>query len=670
MIHLLCLCLLFSILLKSAVEDLAAATAPVLHDERLEITLFAEDPDLVTPIGMAIDAEDRIFVLESHTHHPPKDYAGPKSDRVLLFVDADNDGVPERRSVFADGIHQGMNLAFSPKGTLYLVCAREVLALPDENQDGVCDGLKKILTLDTTQRYAHNSLLGITFDRDSWLYVARGNTGSDAWAVRGPDGSEISGYGDGGNVFRCRPDGTRVSEMATGFWNPFNLKFDMDGRLLLVDNDPDARGPNRLVHVVPEGDYGYKSVYGGGGNHPFQSWDGSLPGTLPYVAGTGEAPCDLIDCRRTGFPEDYHASVLATIWNEHTIERFELRAAHGTVHLKDKSVFLSGGKEFRPVALEADSRGNLFLTDWVLVDYPNHGRGRLWRIRSKEDFKVKPRDYFGYAEVAAIDVEKPLEDIATDAAFLRHAAIGSLSPDERRIARQSNESSVRLAALLADQRARDVAHLKGYLSDSSPLVKRAALVWAGLGLDTALQPLLVESLSGEIDTPMFEAYLAAEENLSGRFASDYRARNETQAKKLKRRLDSKVIIGIARDKRFSDEVRALALDKIPAGEVEKERHWIGPLALSAAGEVQLAAIRQLGVLAEPKPVWPRSHRQSPKKARRTAYAQTASFPVSSGRPKTWNGAPTKISPNGPRPKISLPPFIHCAPIAARASAAP
>jgi len=53
-------------------------------------------------------------------------------------------------------------------------------------------------------------LLGITFDRDSWMYLARGNVGSEAWAIRGKDGTVISGLGDGGNVIRGRPDATQA----------------------------------------------------------------------------------------------------------------------------------------------------------------------------------------------------------------------------------------------------------------------------------------------------------------------------------------------------------------------------------------------------------------------------------------------------------------------------
>ena len=254
----------------SAGASCVCQESPVLSDARLNLKLFAESPDIVTPIGMVIDEADRIYVIESHTHHPPADYDGPTSDHIKVFVDRNNDGNPDQISVFAEGLHQAMNVALSPAGELYVVCAREVIRLVDKDRDGVCDQQQKVLKLITHERYAHNSLLGITFDREGWMYISRGNLGSHEYCFQGTDDTSVAGYGDGGNVVRCRPDGTQIEEVAIGFWNPFDLKFDRHGRLLLVDNDPDARGPNRLLHVVEAGDFGYKSLYGGSGNHPFQ----------------------------------------------------------------------------------------------------------------------------------------------------------------------------------------------------------------------------------------------------------------------------------------------------------------------------------------------------------------------------------------------------------------
>lgn len=151
---------------------------PVVRDERLALSLFAAAPDIVTPIGIAIDARDRLFVLESHTHTPPPGYAGPRGDRVKLFEDADGDGRPERVAVFAEGLEDGMNLAFSPDGVLHAVTSRAVWALHDRDGDGVSEARTRLVHLaEPGQVYDHAALLGITFAPDGWMYLSRGNTG-------------------------------------------------------------------------------------------------------------------------------------------------------------------------------------------------------------------------------------------------------------------------------------------------------------------------------------------------------------------------------------------------------------------------------------------------------------------------------------------------------------
>src|SRR5580704_12550406 len=65
---------------------------PRLTDPRLELSLFASEPDIVTPIGVAVDKRRRIFVVESHTHLPRADYPGPRFDRVKLFEDRKSEG--------------------------------------------------------------------------------------------------------------------------------------------------------------------------------------------------------------------------------------------------------------------------------------------------------------------------------------------------------------------------------------------------------------------------------------------------------------------------------------------------------------------------------------------------------------------------------------------------
>lgn len=535
---------------------LAHGEMPTALEPGKEVSLFAKDPDIVTPVGMAIDEADRIYVIESHTHGPPKDYTGPDRDRIKLFVDDNNDGKADSVEIFAEGLNQAMNLAFGPDGALYALCAKELVALPDRDGDGKCDGLEIILRLETKSGNAHGNWLGIAFDPQGKVYLGRGNVGSHIHRVVGKDGSAVEGYGDGGSVIRANPDGTEVEPWATGFWNPMSFIYDRRDRLIMVDNDPDGRGPNRLLEVVEGGDYGYKSVFGGWGRHPFQGWDGSLPGTLPFISGTGEAPSGVIDASI-----DSNDSYLATIWNENTIER------HTVIDDRvEKTLFMSGGKDFRPVALAYDSRGNLFITDWVLVDYPNHGKGRIWRVSNTP----RPK-HLGPLTVSDPPNNRSIKSfLNSDDLFIRHRGEMWLSESKQRNLAQrlirDNDPLVRLGAYLALRRAGETsnyAHVKQALSDPDKQVRRIALMWAAEQLDPDLRSALDTSLeAGPVDSIVFEAYLASVEVLQPDFASAYRNRENDRAYRIPRSLDSKFIETLAWSADIPAEARALALERL------------------------------------------------------------------------------------------------------------
>ena len=98
---------------------LAADTArPV--DERLKLQVFAEAPQIVTPTGLVVDANGAVYVVESHTHFPPEDYAGPKEDRIKHFIDTDDDGRADEVTDFYEGGRATMNIAIDPRGVFYV----------------------------------------------------------------------------------------------------------------------------------------------------------------------------------------------------------------------------------------------------------------------------------------------------------------------------------------------------------------------------------------------------------------------------------------------------------------------------------------------------------------------------------------------------------------------
>ncbi|QDU38697.1 Cytochrome c [Maioricimonas rarisocia] len=363
-------------------------------DTRLQVTLFAEDPSIRTPTGIDVDPQGRVWALESNTHFRPDDYDGPETDRLLVFEDPDGNGRADGVTTFATDFTYAMSVAVRPpwidpvelpghddpgRQQVFLATRAEILLLEDLDGDDGCDRRTRLVHLETDGNYPHNGLAGFAFDALGWMYFGFGeNLGAD-YAIIGRDGTRLTGGGEGGNMYRIRPDGTGLTHLATGFWNPHASCVDAFGRLFTVDNDPDSRPPCRLMHVIPGGDFGYRFRNGRKGLHPFTAWNGEIPGTLPMVAGTGEAPSGILAYEHDAFPAEYRGDLLATSWGDHRIDRFRLQPKGASFEAIAEPLIV-GGENFRPVGIAMGPDGSLYCTDWVLRDYKLHGRGRVWKI--------------------------------------------------------------------------------------------------------------------------------------------------------------------------------------------------------------------------------------------------------------------------------------------------
>ncbi|GIW81406.1 MAG: hypothetical protein KatS3mg105_3213 [Gemmatales bacterium] len=355
---------------------------PKSADKRLVVEKFASEPDIVHPIGADFDKRGRLLVIESHTHFPPTGYPGPKHDRVRIIEDTNGDGKADRFRTFFEGTKMTMDIAVHADGSVYLATRNEILRLEDTDGDGKADAKKRIVFLDTKGNYPHNGLSGLAFDAAGDLYFGLGENLGAAYKLHGSDGSVIADEGEGGNVFWCTKEGKKLRRVATGFWNPFGVCIDIFGRIIAVDNDPDAMPPCRMLYVVEGGDFGYQFRYGRSGRHPFQSWNGQLYDTLPMMAGVGEGPCEVISYEYAGLPDEYQGDFLVASWAEHRIERYSVKS-DGAGLKATRLPFVQGGNDFRPVGIAVAPDGSLFVTDWVLRDYKLHGRGAIWHIRPR-----------------------------------------------------------------------------------------------------------------------------------------------------------------------------------------------------------------------------------------------------------------------------------------------
>lgn len=561
------------------------AGPPVVRDPRLQLEQIAAEPDIVTPTGIAVDRHGRVWCLENHTHQRGPEYQGPATDRLRVFEDFAAEGRARKVRTLAEGFRDAMGLTIAADGSVYVATRSKLIRLRfDRDREIQRD---EIVRLETPGTYPHNGLCGFAWDGSGSLIFGLGENLGEPYRLIGADGTTLTGGGEGGSMYRCSPDGHRLERIATGFWNPFAHAFTADGQLFAVDNDPDARGPCRLLHVVRGGDYGYRFRYGRKGLHPFNSWNGEWPGTLPMVAGTSEAPSGIVAADFAALPDSYAGSLIVTSWGDHTIEAFHL-APRGASFSAQSRIMVQGDANFRPVALAVAPDGSIVFSDWVDKSYPVHGKGRIWRLRaqdptlrprtqaiaqgsrrSEEEFladalrgPARPERAEAIRQVRRSDlVGQLIPLLAEDDPFIVSAVVTALGrPEHGSVIRQALAQAeatarIRLGLLLALRRTGErsaLEELPRFLNDPDPAVRRCAIQWAAEeGQRNLRDQVRAAGLRAPVTRELLEAWVKADEMLSR--GTD--AGSEESELLLVRR--------VVLDESLPPTIRALALRMVP-----------------------------------------------------------------------------------------------------------
>ncbi len=209
-----------------------------LHvNEDLKIELFANEPEVMSPVEMVFDENGRIYVAEMLDYPADPPPGKPARSRIRLLEDTHGDGKIDRSTIFADQVLEVSGI-MPWKGGLIVTSAPDILFLKDTHGDGKADVREVLYTgfpkVDPEGRIT-NPRLGI----DNWIYCS--NEGQEG-NIKSPKHPERPPIAVGGADFRFRPD-RDLAEPASGP-TQFGSTFDEWGNHFITQNTIHVR------HVV------------------------------------------------------------------------------------------------------------------------------------------------------------------------------------------------------------------------------------------------------------------------------------------------------------------------------------------------------------------------------------------------------------------------------------
>lgn len=474
--------------------------------EGLSVTLWAEAPMFFNPTAIDTDARGRIWVAEAVNYRKWRGrnpgLSHPDGDRIVILEDSDGDGAADRSSVFAQDkdLVAPLGLCVLDESRVLVSCSPNAFVYTDTDGDGRADKRELFLTGFGGPDHDHG-LHSFVIGPDGRYYVAAGNAGPHL--VRDADGFMLrsgSLYNDGGEVLadnkpglisddgrlwtgglilRLDADGGGLSVRAHNFRNNYEVAVDAFGDLYTSDNDDDGSQACRALWVLPRSNNGYFSADGsrfwGADRRPGQElrrahWHQDDPGVAPMgcILGAG-GPTGVAVIEDGPLAERFEGWILAADAGASVVYGLAPKRAGAGMDLllgdflRSRARDGDGGKSqwFRPSDALVGSDGAVYVSDWYDPGVGGHamgdreGYGRILRIAPRGS-PTRP------VAVALHDTEARLAALASPAVNLRGRAARALIAD-----RGSIEPLLRF--------------LHGPLVRSPRVLARAQWILAGLG---------------------------------------------------------------------------------------------------------------------------------------------------------------------------------------------
>jgi len=422
-------------------------------DKELSIELVAAEPLTTSPVALAWDDEERLFVVENRGY-PTGMPDGTAGGRVAMLVDTNADGRMDQRTLFADDF-SFPNGILPWDGGVFVTCAPDLFFLKDTTGDGQADLRQVVLTGFDTRSSTQLRVAHPTLGPDGWIYLTSGlaragkitsplhperppvTIGTDArfnpatYEIEPIDGRGQFGqtFDDWGNRFHCM-NRVHIQHTVVPSW--------------FLKRNPDLAF-NETVQNVPEGmlDDLLKSKNVAARIYPISD---NLT-TADSHAGTFSAACGVHLYRGDNLPPDYYGDVFACDPTGNLVHRDRLTAIGPTFssHMvnEGREFLASRDNWFRPVFLATGPDGAIYVADMyrLTIEHPDYlpeelrkrtdfdsGRdlGRIWRICSKTSGSRRPRNEnvsTDPARASVSPIEKTINDLGHPNVWQRERAM-------------------------------------------------------------------------------------------------------------------------------------------------------------------------------------------------------------------------------------------------------
>src|SRR5690625_95347 len=151
------------------------------------IELFAAEPLFRDPVAMEVDPSGRVYVVEDPGY--PEGVGG--NGAIRLLEDSDGDGLPDRSTVFADGLRAPRGVMSWGDGII-VTDAPNIYYMEDTTGDGQADLIETLM-----EGFAFgNPQLGVNtpvYGLDNWIHFAHMTGSSTPYLSGDPENSQPSG---------------------------------------------------------------------------------------------------------------------------------------------------------------------------------------------------------------------------------------------------------------------------------------------------------------------------------------------------------------------------------------------------------------------------------------------------------------------------------------------